>query len=119
VKYKRVPLPFFALEHGSYGMCDHRDKIITYSDPVALAHEVAHAIEMQINGRTSEYGAWKLAYSFLKPKYWRKHIAKAAYASYVHNGFHDIDIVQGDDQSGMYRIERRFKPSRLDFLEEK
>ncbi len=57
---------------------------IHYTRHLALAHEVAHAIEYKLYGRTSEYGAWKLAYSFLKPQYWDEAQVNKWYRSYKH-----------------------------------
>jgi hypothetical protein len=81
MKYVRVPMPLGA--PGCHGVIHFDILRIEYADPLGLAHEVAHAIEVKMTGKTTEYGAWRLAYSFIKPKYWNQKAAQESYNTYV------------------------------------
>jgi len=101
------------------GFCDHELQLIEYNTPQTLAHELAHAIEMKLFGFTTEYGAWKLAHSFLKPKYWSDEVAKYAYGSHVRFGNHTRVLRQV--RSNLYQwgyVDADLMPRRLDFLKE-
>jgi hypothetical protein len=98
---------------------DVTGKRIFYNSPMGLAHEVAHAIELKLKQCTSEYGAWKLAYSFLKPKFWNPRIARACYATYAITNLHQR-YVHGTLGTPFIFSERvSGLPNTLDFLEEK
>lgn len=80
-----IKSPIFPSRDGSH-ICLVEDepngKHIYYSSYLALAHEVAHAIEYHLHGRTSEFTAWKIAYTFLKPKYWDEEQVNEWYSTY-------------------------------------
>ena len=68
---------------------------------MALAHELAHAIEITKKRKTSEFSAWALAKSFLKPKYWHQEFADRCYQTYVDENAHRFEylILEPDHES--------------------
>ena len=99
--------------HGAF-LYDGR---IEYNHPLALAHELGHAIEVTLNGRTSEYGAWALAYSFLKPKFWDGRMAQRLYNTYVERGEHmDEYVIDLSKGAGHKSYGTSRAPESLDFV---